>query len=183
MRLLFICLFFSLTNTSGAQSSDMLVLKKKGKTVDRFFAGNEISFSTGPVYYDGVISSIDRDTIFLTQYDIRQIPTTLGVYYIDTVATYHSAICYRDIVALNKKHDKSFNWSGSGAALFGGGTLLTAFGLGSWLFAKPDTRYYASPYLVGASALLGTAGYFLMRAGSGGIVIGKKYSLEYIAVK
>ncbi|MEO6187931.1 MAG: hypothetical protein ABIO82_03180 [Ginsengibacter sp.] len=161
----------------------MLVLKKKGRTVDRFFPGNQLSFSTGTAYYDGVISTIARDTIFLIRYDIRQMPTTLGVYYIDTVATYHNAIYYKDILALNKSQDKNFNWSGSGGALLGGGTLLTAFGLGTWLFAKPNTRYYASPYLVGGAAVLGATGYFLMRAGAGGIVIGKKYSLEYIDVK
>jgi len=65
----------------------------------------------------------------------------------------------------------------------GGGVLLTTVGLGTWLFSKPNTRYYASPYLVGGAALLAGIGYLLVKSGNKAMMLGKKYSLEYIKVK
>lgn len=76
-----------------------------------------------------------------------------------------------------------FDWSASGGVLLGGGVLLTTVGLGTWIFTKPNTRYYASPYLVGGAALLGGIGYLLIKSGNKGMPLGKKYSLEYIKVK
>ncbi|MEO6289995.1 MAG: hypothetical protein ABIO76_08750 [Ginsengibacter sp.] len=180
---LFFFAFFLSIFFCKAQSSDILVLKKRLKTINIFFPGDEINFNTSSGYHGGYITSINRDSIFLIQYDIRKRPTNIGVYFLDTVATYRYGINYRQITALNKGNDKKFNWSGSGGALFGGGILLTTVGLGTWLFAKPDTRYYASPYLVGSAALLGGIGYLLLKSGGKGMQLGKKYSLQYIHVK
>lgn len=172
-----------LSITSCKAQSDILILKKNLKTIRTFFPGSEISVSTTEGYYDGRVTSINRDSIFLIQYDIRQIPSNLGVYFLDTVASYRFAINYKKITAFDKQYNKKFNWSGSGGALLGGGILLTAVGLGTWIFAKPNTRYYASPYLIGSAAALAGIGYLILKSGGKGMVIGKKYSLEYIHVK
>ena len=172
------CIFYC-----KAQSSDILVLKKNLKTIDTFFPGENMSFTTSTGYFNGIITSINRDSVFLIQYDIRQRPSNLGVYFLDTVAVYRYGINYKQITGLNMNRSVKFNWQGSGGALFAGGILLTTVGMSTWLFAKPNTRYYASPYLVGSAALLGGIGYFLMKSGSKGFQIGKKYSLEYIRVK
>ncbi|MEP6583418.1 MAG: hypothetical protein ABJA90_04105 [Ginsengibacter sp.] len=177
----FICLCSLLF--SRAQSSDILILKKNDRTFKTFFPGNPISFTTASGYYDGFITSINHDTLFLIQYDIRQRPSNFGVYFLDTVATYRYGINYKQINAFNKNIDKKFNWSGSGGALFGGGILLTTVGLGTWIFSKPNTRYYASPYLIGSAAVLAGIGYLLIKSGGNGLQIGKKYSLEYVPVK
>jgi hypothetical protein len=163
----FICLacFFA----GKSQSSDLLILKKKNKTLQTFFPGNEIIFNTPFRYYDGFITSIKNDSLYLIQYDIRQIPTNLGIYMLDTVGRYHFAINYKEIISLGKDRGKKFDWSGSGGALLGGGTLLTIVGLGTWIFTKPNTQYYASPYLVGGAALLAGVGIFLQNlTGSNG---------------
>ena len=173
---------FLIMSFCKAQSSDILILKKNLRTVKTFFPGNEINLTTASGFYTGTITSINRDTIFIIQYDIRQRPSNLGVYFLDTVATYRYGINYKQVTALNKDYNKKFNWSGSGGALFGGGILLTTVGLGTWIFAKPDTRYYASPYLIGSAALLAGIGYLLMKSGSKGLQIGKKYSLQYVHV-
>ena len=182
-RLLTLFTFFFCTFFCRAQSSDILSLKKNGRIIKTFFPGNEINFTTGSGFYNGFITSINRDTVFLIQYDIRQRPSNLGVYYLDTVATYRYGINYKQIIAFNKDYNKKFNWAGSGGALFGGGILLTTVGLGTWLFAKPDTRYYASPYLIGSAALLAGIGYLLIKSGGKGLEIGKKYRLQYVQVK
>ncbi len=166
-----------------AQSSDILILKKNLRTIKTFFPGSEISLSTASDYYSGRVTSINRDSVFIIQYDIRQIPSNLGVYFLDTVASYRYGINYKQITAFDKQYNKKFNWSGSGGALFSGGILLTTVGLGTWIFAKPNTKYYASPYLIGGAALLGGIGYLLVKSGNKGLVLGKKYSLEYIHVK
>ena len=184
MKTLFVltlCLLFFFSGR--AQPSDILILKKNNRTLQTFFPGNEISFNTASDYYNGVIQSINHDSLFLIQYDVRQVPTNLGVYMLDTVAAYHFAINYKLITGFGKNRNKKFDWSASGGALLGGGILLTTVGLGTWLFTKPNTRYYASPYLVGGAALLGGIGYLLVKSNSKGLVLGKKYFLKYIQVK
>ena len=168
---------------SIAQPSDILILKKNNRTIQTFFPGNEISFTTPLRYYYATIQSIRHDSLFLVQYDVRQVPTNLGVYILDTIGVYPFAVNYKEITGFGKNNKNKFNWSGSGGALLGGGILLTTVGLGTWLFTKPNTRYYASPYLVGGAALLGGIGYLLAKSGSKGMMLGKKYTLEYISVK
>lgn len=163
--------------------SDILILKKNLKTVRTFFPGSEISVSTNEGYYNGRVTSINHDSVFIIQYDIRQIPSNLGIYFLDTVASYRYGINYKQIRTFDKQYSNKFNWSGSGGALLGGGILLTTVGLGTWIFAKPNTRYYASPYLIGGAAALAGIGYLILKSGGKGLVIGKKYSLEYISVK
>lgn len=180
--ILYFCLIL-LSIASCKAQSDILILKKNLKTIRTFFPGSEINVSTTEGYYYGKVTSINRDSIFLIQYDIRQIPSNLGVYFLDTVASYRFAINYKNITAFNKRYSNKFDWSGSGSALLGGGILLTTVGLSTWIFAKPNTRYYASPYLIGGAAALAGIGYLILKSGTKGMVLGKKYSLEYISVK
>ncbi len=86
----------------AAQPSDLLILKKNNRTLQTFFPGNEIAFKTSARYFSGVIRSINRDSLFLLQYDIRQVPTNLGVYILDTVATYPFAVNYKEIIGFGK---------------------------------------------------------------------------------
>jgi hypothetical protein len=181
--LLIVGLFFSPSYPGKSQSSDLIVVKKNNRTVKTYFPGDEIMFSTNSRYLDAYITSINNDSLFLIQYDVRQVPTNLGVYLLDTIARYRFGVNYKDIISLGKMKSKSFDWAGSGGVLLGGGTLLTLVGLGTWLFSKPNTQYYASPYLVGGAALLAGIGYLLAKGGSKQTVLGKKYSLEYIKVK
>jgi hypothetical protein len=167
----------------AAQPSDILILKKNNRTLQTFFPGNEITFKTSSGDYSGIIKSINHDSLFLIYYDIKQMPTNLGVYVLDTVATYPFAVNWKQIIGFGKTGKNKFDWSGSGGALLGGGLLLTTVGLGTWLFTKPNSRYYASPYLVGGATFLAGIGFFLIKSGHKGMMLGKKYSLEYIKVQ
>jgi len=182
MRVFFglLCLLF-LSISSNAQS-DLLVLKKNGRTQQSFFPGSEIAFTTATGAFDAYITSIERDSVFLIQYDVRQVPTNMGVYILDTVTKYRFGINYHDITGFGKNNNK-FNWNGSGSALFGGGILLTTVGLGTWIFTKPNTRYYASPTLVITAAALAGIGYLMMKSYNKGRPLGKKFSLVYIKMK
>src|SRR5690348_6470265 len=119
MRLVFILSAFVLFASNCAAQNDLLLLKKNNRTVKSFFPGSEIDFSTTSRYYEQAqITSIQKDSVFLVQYDVRQVYSpTLGVFVLDTVATYPFAVNYKEIIALGK-NTKKFNWSASGTTLF-----------------------------------------------------------------
>lgn len=182
MKRLLLPAFFILCYGISAAQDDFIVLKKNLRTVKTYFTGTQIAFTTSTRYYSGRISSIQKDSIDMLEYDIRQLPTRLGVYMLDTVATYRSRIGYRDIIKIQNER-KGFNFAASGASLLGGGILITAIGLGTWLFTKPGDRYHASPKLIVGAAALGATGYILMKTSDKNFSIGKKYHLNYIRTK
>ncbi len=183
MRLFFILSVAFLYASTCVAQNDLLILKKNNRTIQSFFPGNEIDFSTDVRYYEGQITDIKRDSLFLVQYDIRHVYSpNLGVFLLDTISAYHFAVNYKDIISLGKSRN-NFNWSASGGALFGGGVLLTTAGLITWIFAKPNTRYYARPALVIGAAALAAIGYVLSKTGNKTMKLGKKYTLHYINLK
>jgi len=183
MRLLFILSVAFLYATTCVAQNDLLILKKNNRTIQSFFPGSEIDFSTDVRYYEGQITDIKRDSVFLVQFDIRHVYSpNLGVFVLDTVSEYHFAINYKEIISLGKSR-KNFDWNASGATLFGGGALLTTAGLITWIFAKPNTRYYARPQLVIGAAALAAIGYVLLKTGNKTMKLGKKYTLHYIKLK
>ena len=179
--ILFIAFSFSLSLQCKAQS-DFLILKKNGKTVKSFYPGTEMTFYTGTHYHVGSVESIQRDSVYLIYYDVRTVMTTLGVYVLDTVATYPFSVAYRDITSFQKER-KNFDWSSSGATLLGGGVLLSAAGLISWILTKPNTEYHASPQLIIGAAAIAVVGYFIMKNSNKNMKLGKKYTLLYIKIK
>jgi len=170
-------IFFSLiTYSSFAQPGDLILLQKKNKTIETYYSGNHISFTTtSGSNIDADIVLIKNDTIYLKQLIIQQVPTTLGVYMSDTLGSYHYEFNYNQIKTINstKSH---FNVSASGASLLGGGVLLA---LGEGVESLADKKYYSSKLLIAGVALAAT-GYIIMQSSSKGITIGKKYKLVYI---
>lgn len=172
----FILIIFSLSATA---QSDFLILKKNRKPIKKFYPGNELIVKTPIGIYEGKIRQIARDSIYLVSYKIQRSFTSMGTVVIDTTNTYHFGVPYRDVQAIYENRT-GWNWSASGAALFGGGALLTTAGLATWVFAEKDSRYYARPELVGTAAALAVAGWFLMKVGDKKYHIGSKYQLDYI---
>ena len=179
LLLSFLSLLFC--NICFAQT-DFILLKKNDRTLKTLFAGSEVSFITSLRYHSGRIDAVEKDSIYLLEYDVRQIPTNLGVYILDTVATYRTGIYYKDILKIQNKR-KGFNLTASGGSLLGGGILLTTIGLGTWIFTKSGDQYHASPKLVMGSAILGAAGYGLLKMNGNNYPIGTKYQLQYIRTK
>jgi len=179
--LLFI--FCSICIFSFSQPSDFLLVKKNNRTVKTFFAGSNISFQTLEGMYAGRIDAINKDSLFISQFDIRQAMTVLGVYVIDTVAVYKLKFNYNNIIKIDEQRNRGFDVAASGGSLLGGGILLTAFGLGTWVLTKPGSQYYASKAFVIGSATLGGLGYLLLKSKNSRYKIGHKYQLEYVKVK
>ena len=173
----FLILLLLTSTVAHAQPSDFIILKKKNKTIHSYYSGMQIEFVTATgAYRNALITNIHNDTVNLREFIVRQMVTKFGFYVTDTAGSYSYAYDYRDIKSIGKKQ-KGFDVRGSGAALLGGGAVLT---LASGVVFLADRKKF-SPALLGASAGLGIIGYFMSRSGSKGIVIGKKhYHIEYV---
>ncbi|MBI3882784.1 MAG: hypothetical protein HY305_00780 [Sphingobacteriales bacterium] len=156
----------------------MILLKKRGTTVATYSKGSYISFETTTgAHTFGDITEIRNDTIFLQQFIIRQVPTTFGVYVVDTLGSYRYQYHYNEIKSIDKT-GRRFDLSASGASLLGGGIIIVA---GSGIVYLADRDKF-SPALAIAGAVLGTAGYFMMKHNSNIMNIGKKYKLTYLDI-
>ncbi len=170
-------IFCLLAGHAFAQQGDFIILKKGDKALKNFFAGLPIEFMTvDGAYRNALITSIAKDSIYLQEFLVRRLPTVYGTYVNDTAGSFRYVYHYQQIKSFGKEAGKGFNVNGSGAALLGGGVLLT---LASGVSYIADKEKFSPGLLAGAVAL-GTAGYFMSRAGRKGIVIGKKYTLQYM---
>jgi hypothetical protein len=178
MLKLFIALVLT-SNIAAAQSADFIVLKKKGRVVQTFFKGSHIEFMTsGGAYRNALINNIKNDSIFLQEFLVNRIFTTLGYFVLDTVGSFRFAYNYKEIHQFGRQH-KKFNLLNSGSSLFSGGILLT---LGSGISYLGNKNKF-SPQLLIAGAGLGTIGYFLAKKAAKPIVVGKRnYTIEYLNV-
>jgi len=179
MKILPLFLFLFISGKLFSQSSDFILVQKHKQTVASFYKGNDISFTTtSGAAIDAQITAIRNDSIFLAQYIIQQIPSNAGANIIDTVGSYPYEFNYNEIKSINFPGTRHFDFSASGASLFGGGVLLVVASGVVYLADKKDF----SPLLLIAGAALGITGYFLSKNSSDGITIGKKYKLVYIDV-
>lgn len=171
---IFLCISFS----GYTQPSDFIILKKKGKTIHSYYAGTQMEFiTTTGAYRNALINVIKNDTLFIQEFLVRQVPTTLGTYILDTVGSFRYAYHYNQVSSFGSKSQKGFNLRGSGASLMGGGILLV---VASGVVYVADKDKF-SPELMGAAAALTGVGYLLNRSGSKGIVVGKNgYTVEYM---
>ena len=168
-------LLFSVTCYS--QSADFIALKKNNKTIKTYYAGTHIDLTTtSGAYISALINGIKNDSLYLQEFIINYLPTTFGTYIIDTAGSYHYKFHYNQIKAIGKADKKGFNVKGSGAALFGGGIVLT---VASGVVYLADRNKFSAPLLI-ASAGLATVGYFMSKGGGNAILIGKKYKLVYM---
>ncbi len=170
-------LIFLIPQFTTAQSADFIILKKKNKTINIFYKGSNIEFvTTAGAYRNALIDDIKNDSVFLQEFLINRVPTTLGFFIVDTLGSFRYAYNYNQIAHFGREN-KKFNVGGSGAALLGGGTLLT---LASGVVYLVDRTNF-SPTLFAAGAGLAAVGYLLSKGSSKGITIGKKhYRLQYM---
>jgi len=181
MKLSLLILYFFIGKCIFAQSTksaDFILFKKNGTTIGSYYKGNDIAF-TNPdgVYIEAKITDIKHDSLFLQQFIIQQVPTSLGVYVLDTVGSYRYIYNYKQIKAIGRTGPK-FNLSGSAASLVGGGAVLA---VASGVIYLADREKFSPPLLIGSLGLMG-AGYLMAKLGGKGMVMGKKYNLVYVEV-
>ena len=177
-RLLLILLLLIAYQALFAQSSDVILLKRNNKTIKRYFAGMDMDITTTTgAYINGNITKIKNDSLYLKQFVVRQMPTQLGVFVLDTVATYNYTYHINQVKAIGKT-GRRFNLSASAASLLGGGLLLT---VASGVVYLVDRKNF-SPALLIASASLASIGFVMAKTTGKGMVIGKKYHLVYLGI-
>lgn len=160
-----------------AQGSDIILVKKGNhKTVARLVPGKPVSLAekSGRTL-DGMVDRVDRDTLYVRQYDIRRRATQWGTSVADTVASWTVSCHYRDIVSLEKTSE-SFKLIRNGMIPLVAGTGYSMLHLvNAGLQKEPvDAKTMA---IAGAIALTGLV---LNKTHRNYIRLDGRYRLEYI---
>ena len=98
LRLSLLILLTTLSFLVSAQPSDYIVLRKKNnRTLKTYFPGTFLSAVTYTGFtLNGVIKQIKNDSVFIEQWEIRQVPTQFGVPALDTIV-YTIRMHYQEI--------------------------------------------------------------------------------------
>lgn len=160
-----------------AQGSDIILVKKgANKTVARLVPGRPVSLSEkSGASIDGNVDRIDRDTLYVRQYDIRRRPTQWGTSVADTVSTWTVAVHFRDIVTLQKSSE-SF-------ALIRNGMIPLVAGTGYALLHLVNAGLQKEPVDGQTMAIAGgvaLTGLLLNKTHRSYIRLDGRYRLEYI---
>ncbi|MBC7903118.1 MAG: hypothetical protein H7Y27_06830 [Gemmatimonadaceae bacterium] len=149
-----------------------------------YFPGVPISLqSVDNRFTEGLITDIRNDSIFVRQYDIRQVPSPWAMYTIDTVGSFIVGLHYKDIKQVFfKQRKKAFSYITDG-------TLLMVGGVGYGVLNVVNGKYLKEPILKGdngkslaiAAGVAGT-GFLLNRLTHGGKPY-KKYRIEYVKMR
>jgi hypothetical protein len=139
LRLSLPILLITFSLIASAQPSDYIVLKKKNnRTLKTYFPGTFLSAVTYTGFtLNGVIKQIKNDSVFIEQFDVRQVPTQFGVPALDTVV-YTIRLHYQEIA----KYLYTTNRSGSRRT--GGGLLpqiMIVGGIGFIVLEVVNTLY------------------------------------------
>lgn len=128
LRMLLFIIFTLVCLHSHSQASDFIVVKKKnGRTIQTFMAGKAIVFKTNTgALIDGQIKDIRDDSIFVVRYDIRTVPTNLGVTMVDTISRSIFGTHYHNIsrIKVFNRSDRVRGKVGSLLILGGSGYIL-----------------------------------------------------------
>lgn len=176
-----IFLYLLLPGLLSAQATALL-LKKNGKTVERYYPGNHFVFyTTDNLPVQGQLERIERDSLFMTYYQVVQVPTQFGTMRIDTSGKFELRYSLANVGALPRRAKGRSGLKGllSGAMLLGGAgyTVVNIFNTvreGDPPFGKDNI----DNVLIGLG--VAAAGYVLGRSGPDRYTLGSKYTLEVI---
>jgi hypothetical protein len=159
MRNLIFIFSMGLGFTLHAQTN-VVILEKNGANVKTYATGMEITFET--IYHqwlDGVITAIRHDSLFINDYPFH----------------------YREIATI-KTERRGLNYSEDGVLLMiaGGGVLLLNAVNGAYRGDKAKSWYTSGSIITAAALLIG--GFLLTKSRFKKYHLGKKYSLEYLAL-
>jgi len=140
--------------------TNLLVLEKNGENVKTYSAGMDITIQT--IYhqwFDGVITSIRNDSIFVNGFPFH----------------------YKEIEAIRRDR-KKLNYEADGVLMMVAGAGVIVLGAVNGLYRgdKAGSWFTATSYIT-AAALVG-GGYLLMKSRYKYYRIGKKYTLNYLAL-
>lgn len=186
LRLSLPILLIGFSLIASAQPSDYIVLKKKNnRTLKTYFPGTFLSAVTYTGFtLNGVIKQIKNDSVFIEQFDVRQVPTQFGVPALDTVV-YTIRLHYQEIT----KYLYTTNRSG-GARRTGGGLLpqiMILGGIGFIVLEVVNTLYRGESLsdgnkltVMAIAAGIAATGFLWKHLQNRGDRTGKKYTAVYV---
>lgn len=179
---LFLLLFIAVASNAQTGEGNMLFLKKKNKTIARYYKGSPIAFYTSenmPV--SGVIDMITPDSLYLYQYNIRRIQRMDGGVVFDTAGKYSLNFSLKNIGSFpaGKQKGKNIITDGTLLMLAGGGYLILNIFNTTRQGDPPFGEENLPVVLMSAGAVI--TGYLLKQAWPKRFKLGKKYNLRVIA--
>ncbi|MFZ9660328.1 MAG: hypothetical protein ACO29O_00505 [Chitinophagaceae bacterium] len=170
----------TIVKPQGNVPSDFLVLRnKKERTIRSYYAGKTIQFfDKYRRNVEGYISKIDKDSVFIKQYDIRQAYNMWGTYSMDTVTAYVTPYHYNEIQWIQKPP--------SGMELIKSGKLLMIGGISYTLLNLINAANKKEPVFGKEIAIAGgvfATGWLMHKLRKQQYTIGKRYHLVYIKMK
>ena len=181
-RCFLIVIAILIANTSFGQS-DFFQLKKRSKVLQTWYKDNYIycQLKNGQ-WINAVIHKIRDDSLYLRPYQVQTFINRLGLNYLDTTFYGLMTIHINSIHAFPKE-DEGFSYVKNGAIfkIAGGGYLL----LNVINTLSDNEPVFGEDNLpkVGIAAGVIALGVVLGLTHKSTYIIGKKYHLEYIAVK
>jgi hypothetical protein len=137
LKALLLISFLSCSAKIFSQASDFIAVKKhNNRTIKTFFPGVPISFQTSyKRQVSGMITDIRHDSIFVKEWDIRVVPTTMGVTMIDTAGVYITGFYYKEIEKVEVSDRMKLQQVSPGRILIIGGIGYTVLNIvnGSYL--------------------------------------------------
>lgn len=157
-----------------------LLLKKNGKTIQRYYPGQYFEFkTTDGMPVGGRLDLVIRDSLFLTYHQIMQVPTQFGTLRFDTTGTFKLSFSMANIGSLPRQNKKGGFGLLSGALILGGLGFTTVNLVNTLREGDPPFgQENRGRILAGIGAA--TAGYLLTRTGSDTYTLGNKYKLEVV---
>jgi hypothetical protein len=178
VMLLATLLFQSTLLLSQTGSFDMLILRNsQNRTVKSYFAGKPIEFGAKDGrQISGLIKKIERDTLFIQKYDIRQAYTMWGTQVQDTISTYFLKYHYNEILWI-RKDKATFELLRNGTLFMVGGSAYTALHLINAAYKKEPVIWST----VAISPAIAATGYIMNKLRKRRYNInGVHYELKYI---
>ena len=125
----------------------------------------------------GLIKKIEKDSVFLQEYDVRKAYNAWGTSALDTVSAYLNAYAYKDISAIMRP-DKGFEFIRDGTLfLFGGIVYMGLHVVNSALQKAP-----LDPKAMAISGGFIVGGWVMHKLRKHEYRLGEKYRLEYLPV-
>jgi|GEM_PF-316599 len=161
-----------------AQGWDMVLLKRHDKTLTNYMPGKKIMFTMRDGRFAaGTIKKIERDTIFMQEYDIRKAYNIWGTSTLDTINAFLNAYAYRDIGAIMKP-DQGIEFIRDGSIFVVGGSVYMILHVVNSIIQKAPL----SPKAMAISGGFIVGGLVLHKLRTHEYRIGNKYQLEYLPV-
>jgi hypothetical protein len=182
-RLLSLLVFLFIANAALSQASDFISIRKKNnRTVKSFFPGLSIKFQT--TYFrmiEGQILKINNDSVFVKEWDIRTVPTSLGVTVVDTAGSFVTGVHYKEIkVVYWDKRKKVHELLTDGTILMIGGTGYAALNIiNGGVLGEPVGSSENLKKLGMAAGVVGT-GFLLKKLTGKDAKFERRYRIHYI---